>query len=96
MLSIGLATYRLARLIAIDEGPWSIFLILRARLGAFNWDAAGNPDTALGRAISCPYCVGVYAACLLYVLYLFPYLRWIVELLAVMGVQALAQSLERE
>lgn len=59
--------YRLARLIAIDEGPATDnktgpFMKLRIKLGAYNYNENGEVETNLGRFISCPHCVGVWIA----------------------------------
>ena len=61
------ATYRLARLIAIDEGPAidnkiGLFLKLRTKLGAYDLRPDGQAKSNLGRGISCVHCVGVYLA----------------------------------
>lgn len=50
-----LATYRIADIIADEEGPAAIFAKLRKSV------PPGNPK----RGISCPYCVGVWVAGLL-------------------------------
>ena len=61
-LLLTLACYRLSQLIAIDEGPASMLLNLRARLGAYDRRADGEAKTNLGRGISCPHCVGIWIA----------------------------------
>lgn len=63
-----LASYRLARLIALDEGPkvpfskneMGILARLRGKLGAYDYGANGEAKTNLGRGIACPLCVGLY------------------------------------
>ena len=57
-----LACYRLAQLIAIDEGPGGICLRLRILLGAYDTKADGEPISNIGRGIKCAYCVGVWFA----------------------------------
>lgn len=57
-----LACYRLSQLVAIDEGPGSVFLDFRARLGAYDRRADGEAKTSLGRGIACPHCVGIWVA----------------------------------
>lgn len=47
-----LATWRVARLVAHEDGPWDVILHLRRRAGS----------GMLGRLMDCPYCVGVWAA----------------------------------
>lgn len=56
------AVFRLARLIASEEGPAGILEALRVKAGAADYGADGLPTTNLARGITCPYCVGVYAA----------------------------------
>lgn len=56
------ACFRLAELIAVDEGPGDVLLMLRAKLGAYDLGDDGQPETGVGRMISCPYCLGVYIA----------------------------------
>lgn len=72
LVLLALADYRLARLIAVDDGPFDIFFRLRAWLGAYDLDETGQPATSAGRGISCPHCVGIYAALLLWILFLLP------------------------
>lgn len=69
-LLLALACYRIARLIAIDEGPAGIFVKLRIAAGAFDYNEAGQIKTSLGRGIACPHCVGMYAAIVLVVVVL--------------------------
>ena len=57
-----LATYRLARLIAIDDGPADVLLKLRSLWGAYDYGENGQARTSLGRGLTCPYCVGFWVA----------------------------------
>lgn len=62
-----LATYRIAQLIAIDEGPSpnnkvGVFMKLRIKCGAYDLREDGQAKTNIGRGISCVHCVGVYVA----------------------------------
>ena len=64
------ASYRLARLIARDEGPkipfskneQGVLARLRTRLGAYDYGENGEAQTNIGRWISCPFCVGLYVS----------------------------------
>lgn len=47
------ATYRISEIIAEEEGPLSVFRVLRRKVPA---------KTNAGRGIRCPYCVGVWIA----------------------------------
>lgn len=93
-LLLALAVYRLARLIASDDGPGDVCIKLRAKLGAYDYDHKGRAKTSLGRGVSCPYCVGMYAALGLWLL---P--KWtepVITVLGLAGAQAFLQSLGRE
>lgn len=61
-LVLTLVCYRLNRLVAIDDGPMDMFLKLRIKLGAYNYNENGEVETNLGKFISCPHCIGVYTA----------------------------------
>ena len=47
-----LATWRIARLVAKEDGPFDVVLRVRARAGT----------SVLGRLMDCPYCLSVWAA----------------------------------
>lgn len=51
-----LAAYRVARMLAMEEGPFGIFERVRSALGG---DAQAN---WLGRGISCPLCLGFWCS----------------------------------
>lgn len=59
------ACFRLAELIAVDNGPGDVLLWIRAKLGAYDLSEDGQPETSIGRMIICPYCLGIYFAGLL-------------------------------
>jgi len=56
------ACFRLAQLLAHDEGPDGVFLKLRTRMGCYDYGANGQPKRAVGRFLKCPYCLGVWFA----------------------------------
>jgi hypothetical protein len=64
-----LATYRVAQMVAIDDGPLCLFARLRAWAGAHGSDLVREN---LGALVHCPYCVGVWAAALCALLVLWP------------------------
>jgi len=78
LLLAGLATYRVARLIAIDEGPFSVFQRLRDVAGTYDLGENGQPVSGLGRGLGCPYCVGLYVAVLAAAAVAFP--SWLGDL----------------
>lgn len=53
LLLASLAVYRVSRMIADEEGPWSVFVRLRA---------AAPPETWLSRGLECIMCVAVWVA----------------------------------
>lgn len=50
-----LAVYRAARMLALEDGPFTIFAALRDRVGQRTW---------VGRGLRCPLCIGFWAAAL--------------------------------
>lgn len=94
LFRLALATYRIARLFAIDEGPFSAFSKLRYVLGAYDLGESGRPESTWGRMISCPHCMGLYAAA--FVLVLPKQAGWFVDLLAIAGLQSWLTSISGE
>ena len=74
------SVYRLASLISTEEGPslgimpngMGIFEWIRMKLGAYDYGFNGEPETNLGRGISCPLCTGVYVSGIVVALTIFP------------------------
>lgn len=62
---IGLAAWRLTALLSYERGPFDVFVRFRQLLG-FEHDEKGEPSewpgNTLTRAISCPWCLGLYVA----------------------------------
>jgi hypothetical protein len=56
-----LATYRIARMLAMEEGPFGLFDRVRARIDP-------DQETWLGRGLNCPLCIGFWVALLFTVL----------------------------
>jgi hypothetical protein len=52
-----LATYRLALMLATEEGAFGVFVKIRERI-----DPTGKQETWLARGVNCPYCVGFWIA----------------------------------
>ena len=50
-----LATYRMGRMVALEDGPFDVFRTIR---GMFDPDQA----TWIGRGLNCPLCVSFWAA----------------------------------
>jgi hypothetical protein len=64
-----LAVYRLAQLVAVDDGPFKVFDRLRAWAGTMPIAVVRENLGALAR---CPYCLGVWFALLCGALVLWP------------------------
>lgn len=90
---LSLMVYRLARLVAIDDGPADAILKFRDKLGAYGYGPNGQPRTSLGRGIVCPYCVGFWIAFFVAIA-AYPWPEFIVYWLALAGAQSFLQSLE--
>lgn len=76
-------SYRLASLIALEEGPYigwpytpyqiGIFQILRIEAGAYDRDEETEEGKSnLARGLACPLCVGVYISFIVAFLFIFP------------------------
>lgn len=50
-----LATYRIALILATEEGAFGIFALIRERIDP-------KQATWLGRGLNCPYCIGFWIA----------------------------------
>jgi hypothetical protein len=88
ILLSGLAVYRAAKMIATEEGPFSLFLKLRNRFLGDSW---------IDRGLHCPLCVGFWLALIPAIwinIYFVQYVIYIPVLwFAVAGVQAFVQEL---
>lgn len=84
MIIIGLAAWRVAALLSYERGPFDVFLRFRERLG-FKHNDKGEPkewpSNVVTEALSCVWCMGMYAAVAMYGL-------WQLEPVAVMVVAA--------
>ena len=84
MVIIGLASWRLAAMLSYERGPFDVFLRFREALG-FKHDDKGKPtewpSNVVTAALSCVWCLGLWAAAALYGL-------WQLEPVAVMVVAA--------
>lgn len=57
-----LATYRLAQMVALDDGPLDVFATLRG-LTAYSHNGKERTGLAwesLSKLVNCPYCLGVW------------------------------------
>lgn len=78
IILVSFGIYRLSSLIASEEGPYigwpksesqiGIFKAIRIKAGAYDYGPNGEPETSLGRGISCPLCTGFYVTVLMFAL----------------------------
>lgn len=80
-----LATYRIARLIAVDNGPFDIFLFIRQELG--KRANSNRVMRTLADGANCQFCVGFWVALMLALLFQEKYPWWL-SWLAIAGGQA--------
>lgn len=92
LLRNGLACYRLARLLATEDGPADVFIKLRSAAGVYDFGADGRPATPLGRLLECPYCLGMWIALALAIFPESRVKRVVVDGLAIAGMQTALQS----
>ena len=78
-----LATWRVAHLIAREDGPFDVVLRLRARAG----------DGMLGRLMDCPYCLSIWIAAPAALLLARHFLEWCLAWLAISGGASLLEKL---
>jgi hypothetical protein len=90
LLLAAVACYRLAQLVALDDGPGDWLLRFRAWAGAYEYGEDGRARTSAGRLVGCPYCVGVWIAAALVLLLVWPSVAGDLFLLwwGIAGVQA--------
>ena len=67
-----LACYRITGFLVFDNGPWNLFFKLRVWAGVFDTNDRGEPNSNLGKLLSCPYCTGFWVAIAVAVLVIFP------------------------
>lgn len=55
---VGVAAYRVARMLTAEHGPGGVFERLRGRAGVYE----PGPQTELSLLMSCPFCLSVWLA----------------------------------
>jgi hypothetical protein len=94
LVLLALATWRLAALLAQEEGPFNLLGRLRHRLGV-RYDAHSVPyaDNELGKLLLCPWCSSVWLGAALAVAYFFwPAVAWLALPLALSAVACIVQE----
>lgn len=90
---LGLVTFRLARLLAIDDGPGDVFLRLRVTMGGYDLGPNREPVTSRGKMSICPHCWGIYIASILALTIAHDPIEFVIVALAIAGLQSFLQSL---
>lgn len=90
MIVSALAAYRMARMMAVETGPFAIFARMRRHIDP-------QQKTWIGIGLNCPYCLGLWSSLLFY--WLLGYnqnttAQFLINVLAIAGVQAIIQSWE--
>jgi len=78
-----LATWRLAHLLALEDGPFGLVVRLRRRLG----------DGRLGQMLDCPYCLSLWIAAPLALLLADSLWGWVIAWWAISGGASLLERL---
>lgn len=85
LIMLALAAYRLARMFAMEDGPFDVFVRIRARFDPLQ-------TTWLGRGVNCPLCVGFWASLFALAVWFIPGVGpIIVTWWAVAGLQTIVQ-----
>lgn len=90
MIVSALASYRVARMLALETGPFGLFAGVRSRFDP-------KQETWIGKGLNCPYCIGMWAS--LAAFWVLQYnensvIHFIVYVFAVAGIQTIIQSWE--
>lgn len=82
----------MAQLLVYDDGPFDVIFKLRAAVGTYDLNAAGERQTVLGKLFSCPYCVGFWIAAPLAATLATTIISFFLWWLAIAGGQAFLES----
>lgn len=78
-----LATWRLAHLIAAEDGPFDLIVRLRSRVG----------DGFVGKLMDCPYCLSIWIAIPFALMLAKTFVAWVAAWLAISGGASLLERL---
>jgi hypothetical protein len=91
-----LASYRLARMVALETGPFALFSRFRGWVNIEQAVKHGPKETWVTEGFSCPLCLGIYSSALMLALTYLDYVNLLVLWLAIAGLQVAFQKQERE
>lgn len=94
LLKKGIVCYRVARLIALEDGPFDMFTRFRSVMGAYDYDAQGKAKSMTGKLVSCPFCTGIWVSIILAFLPNNKWVKWFEDMLVIAGIQTFLQSRE--
>lgn len=89
---VGLASFRLTKLISKEAGPWDVFMVFRSWAGVYDIGPDKKPMGFLGKMIECPFCLGIWISFFLWLLPEGMFRRYFVGFLAVAGIQTILQA----
>lgn len=95
MVIAALASYRVARMLASETGPFALFSRFRGWVNIQQAMRHGPKQTWVTEGFSCPLCVGFYTSLVLFGLTYVDYVVLAVVWLAVAGLQTTIQRQER-
>jgi hypothetical protein len=91
-----LAAYRVARMLALETGPFALFSRWRGWVFIWQGSGHGNKKTWITEGIECPLCTGFWASLVMLGLTYVDYVVYAVVWLAVAGLQTAIQRQERD
>ena len=96
-LLLVLATWRLAHMLAVEDGPWDCFARWRRRVGAVrNVGGYWTADRSWPKLWICPLCLSVWIAPVIAVLYYSgEWQGWLVTVLAISGAASFLELLTK-
>jgi hypothetical protein len=86
LIVLSLAAFRLAHMVALEDGPFDIFAQFRGRIDPLQ-------TTWLGRGVNCPLCVGFWASLFVFVVWFIPIVgQLLIVWWAIAGAQTVIQK----
>lgn len=90
-----LASYRVARMLAQETGPFALFRRFREAI-SLRFPGKGRREHWIAEGVSCPLCEGFYISPLFFGLIYLDYVKFAVYALAVAGLQTFLQKNEKD
>ena len=97
ILLLAFATYRIAELISVDEGPYDIFERIRSffKVRAMASGKQSGFMMNVAKLLECPFCVGIWISIAAGFVYLWynPVADFITIIFAIAGIQAFLENI---